>query len=181
MPYEYHNKLTKSYQEFKKNIDCQLIKKDIYNVSLCQNVYDGRRRLLYKDCFNEFDIDQKLYNDINNWTIQFRNHNILIKKCLMDEKLSICGEMDMVDLTNGCEKIIDFKCSLNSDCKLEWILQLMMYSSLYKHKYKTIINNLAIYNPLKGIFTNIDIGDWNHHEELLIYMDCIRTKRMNEK
>lgn len=179
MPYEYQNKFRNSYKNYRKGIDGIDIRKDIYNISICQNVYDGRRRLLYRDCFDKFDTDSDLYKDINNWVNTFRHRHILTKKCLIHEKLSICGELDMIVLNEGCEKIIDFKCSLYSEYKLEWILQLMMYSALYKHNYNKIINNLSIYNPLRGTITNIDLEDWDKHNELLVFMDNIRTNKLN--
>jgi hypothetical protein len=181
MPHQYHDKFTTSYQNFRKNINGKDIRKDIYNVSLCQNVYDGRRRLLYKDCFNEFDTDEKLYTDINKWVSAFKCHRVLTKKCLIHKGLGICGELDMIDLTESNEQIVDFKCSLNSEYKLEWIIQLMMYSALYRHNHKKIINQFSIYNPLKGTVTTIDINQWDMHDELLKFMDGIRTTRMTEK
>lgn len=174
MPYEYQNKFKLSYKNYRTNKNSLDIRKDIYNVSLCQNVYDGRRRLLYKDCFDKFDTDKDLYEDINNWVASFRYKKILTKKCLIHEKLSICGELDMIVLNDGYERIIDFKCSLRSECKLEWILQLMMYSALYKYMYNKIINNFSIYNPLSGTVIDIDLGMWSKHTELLVYMDKIR-------
>lgn len=197
MPYQYKNKFENSYQNYRKqnSSEDKEIRRDIYNVSLCQNVYDGRRRLLYKECFDEFDTDVELYKDIDEWTSTFRHRKILVKTCLIDKNIGICGEADMIDITDikdpsksteetnriDSGKIIDFKCSLNSEYKLEWILQLMMYSALYKHVYSKIINKLSIYNPLKGTVTDIDLEDWDMHEELLMYMDQIRTTRMNEK
>lgn len=181
MPHQYRDKFDSSYQNFRKNIDGKNIRKDIYNVSLCQNVYDGRRRLLYKDCFDKFDTDEKLYSDINKWVNMYRYHKILTKKFLIHKGLSISGELDMIDLTEDNERIIDFKCSINSEYKLEWILQLMIYSALYKHAHNKTINKLSIYNPLKGTLTSIDIENWDMHQELLVFMDMIRTTRMNEK
>ena len=55
----------------------------------------------------------------------------------------------------------------------------MMYSALYKHTHGIVINHLGIYNPLRGTFTDIDLDAWDRHEELLTYMDEIRTDRMN--
>jgi hypothetical protein len=158
-----------------------MIRKDIYNISLCQNIYDGRRRLIYKDCFNEFDTNIELYSDINKWVARYRNNKVLTKISMINKKLSICGELDMIDLTENNEKIIEFKCSLNSDYKLEWIIQLMIYSALYQSVHDKTINIFCIYNPLRGTMTDIDIGAWDKHKELLIYMDCIRTKRMTNK
>jgi hypothetical protein len=179
MPHEYYDKFSASYKTFREANNCIDIRKDIYNVSLCQNIYDGRRRLLYKDCFNEFDTDDQLYKDIDQYVSSFRYKKVLTKKCVIDKQLSICGEIDLLVLTEGCEKIIDFKCSINSECKLEWIIQLMMYSALYKHIHGIVINHLGIYNPLRGSFTDIDLGTWDQHDNLLIYMDGIRTDRMN--
>jgi hypothetical protein len=181
MPYEYQHKFRTSYRNYRSNKNGIDIRKDIYNVSLCQNVYDGRRRLLYRDCFDKFDTDKELYKDINNWVNGFRHKKIQTKKCLIHEKLSICGELDMIVLNEGCYRIIDFKCSLHSEYKLEWILQLMMYSALYKYRFKKIINNLTIYNPLRGTMTDIMLEHWDKHDELLLFMDNIRTCRFAEK
>lgn len=184
MPHEYLEKFKLSYQRYRKvdlDRDSIDVRRDIYNVSLCQNVYDGRRRLLYKDCFNEFDSDNELYNDINEWINTFRYRNINIKKYVSDKKLSIYGELDIIDLTPDYEMIIDIKCSLNSEFKLEWLIQLMIYSALYKHEHNKIINKFGIYNPLKGTFTEIDLERWNLHHVLLVFMDNIRTNRMNNK
>ncbi len=180
MPLEFQKKFEQSYANFRKDVDGDIIKKDIYNTSLCQNVYDGRRRLLYRDCFEYFDSDQSLYQDINNWVNRYKNHKIITKKYLIHEKLSICGELDMIDLTESAEKIIDFKCSLNSDFKLEWLIQLMMYSALYKYNHKKVVNKLVIYNPLKGTVTEVDLDQikWDKHEKLLEYMDKIRTIKL---
>lgn len=184
MPHEYKAKFDDAYQRFRK-IDGDRnpidVRKDVYAISLCQNIYDGRRRLLYKDCFDKFDTDVSLYADIDNWVKTFRNRKITSKCCLIHKKLGICGEIDLLDLTPGTECIIDIKCSLNSECKLEWIIQLLLYSSLYKYVYGKTINHLGIYNPLRGTYTDVDVDGWDKHDELLIYMDKIRTLRMMNK
>ena len=184
MPYEFQKRFEKSYQNY-RHIDQKdttrddSILRDVYNISLCQNIYDGRRRLLYRDCFDEFNTDTSLYDDIDEWVRHQRNRNICSKISLIHKSLAISGELDLIDLTSGCETIIDVKCSIASECRLEWILQLMMYSALYKNSTNVIINNFGIYNPLLGTYTSIDLENWDKHNELLIFMDSIRTQRMN--
>jgi CRISPR/Cas system-associated exonuclease Cas4 (RecB family) len=140
-------------------------------------IYEGRRRLLYKNVFEYFDADTDLYNDIDNWVDNFKHNNIIVKKGVIDTRLSICGEIDMYDKSSA--SIIDFKASLSSECKLEWIIQLLMYASLMKKIHKVDIKTVGIYNPLMGTYVDIDISRYNKHHELLQYMDNIRTVRMS--
>jgi UvrD-like helicase C-terminal domain/UvrD/REP helicase N-terminal domain len=181
LPHAFYQEYYDSYERFQSRVSGQIILKDVYRVSLCQNVYDGRRRLLYKDCFDEFNTDLDLYNDINNWCASYANQNLKTKATYIDTDLSICGELDAIILTEYGERIIDFKCSLTSECKLEWVIQLLMYCALHKKKTGQSINRLSIYNPLRGTMTDINIGDWDMHEELLTFMDGIRTERMQQK
>lgn len=184
LPHAFYKEYYESYERFQSRVSGNIILKDIYRVSLCQNVYDGRRRLLYKDCFDEFNTDTKLYNDINNWCCSYNSSDtsdIKTKVSYSDTDLSICGELDMLVTIDGTERIIDFKCSISSECKLEWIIQLLMYAALHRKKTGRIINAISIYNPLKGLMIDVNIGSWNMHNELLAFMDGIRTERMSRR
>lgn len=181
LPHEFTEKYSQSYLEFCSEQSSEKILEHIYNVSLCQNVYEGRRRLLYKNCFSEFNIDKSMYNDINDWIEPYYGKNVETKKFYCDDELSICGELDMIIKNSGEEHIIDFKCSQSdSDIKLEWIVQLLMYAALHYKKYNVMIKTLSIYNPIKGTLTSINTGDWDMHLELLAYMDSIRTRKILE-
>lgn len=60
---ENYNKsgLQESYANYRdKAKPCSEILRDIYNVSLCQQVFHNRRRLLYKDMFKAFTQKQYL-------------------------------------------------------------------------------------------------------------------------
>jgi len=175
-PYNFHNEIIVSYKRF-KNRKLFDINEDIYKVSLCGMIYEGRRRLLYKNVFEHFNTDIDLYSDIDNWINNFKHNTVIVKKGVIDTRLSICGEIDMYDKSSA--SIIDFKTSLSSECKLEWIIQLLMYASLMKKIHKVDINTLGIYNPLMGTYTDINIGTYDKHRELLKYMDDIRTTRMS--
>lgn len=181
LPHAFYDEYFHAYERFKSSVSGDIVLKDIYRISLCQNVYDGRRRLLYKDCFAEFDTDRSLYADINTWCRQYSGEAIKTKETYVDDELSICGELDAIILTQDAERIIDFKCSATSECKLEWIIQLLMYASLHKKKTGLTINALSIYNPLRGTMTDINVGSWDKHAELLKFMDSIRTDRLGRK
>ena len=181
LPHAFYDEYFRAYERFKSSASGDIVLKDIYRISLCQNVYDGRRRLLYKDCFSEFDTDRSLYADINTWCRQYSGEDIKTKETYVDDELSICGELDAIILTQDAERIIDFKCSATSECKLEWIIQLLMYASLHKKNTGLTINALSIYNPLRGTMTDINVGSWDKHAELLKFMDSIRTDRLGRK
>jgi hypothetical protein len=133
--------------------------------------------LLYKNVFEEFNRNEGIYADMDDWVYKFKHNNVTVKKHINDTKLSIVGEMDLYDKSNEC--IVDFKASLNSECKLEWVIQLLMYASLMKKKEKVNIKTIAIYNPIMGSYTDIDISKYSKHNELLKYMDSIRATRLS--
>lgn len=105
--------------------------RNIYNVSICQNVYENRRRLLYKDVYSEFISNKEIFDDIDNWIKNYVEDDIIIKLQLRDTDLIIDGEIDMIDMTT--HTLIDFKTSVN-ECKLEWIIQMLTYVALLKNK-----------------------------------------------
>lgn len=181
LPHEFTSKYKESYREFCNHKSSETILEHVYNVSLCQNVYEGRRRLLYKNCFDKFNADTGMYDSINKWVNMFQCKRVETKKFYCDEENSICGELDMIVMNKGEQHIIDFKCSQSdSDIKLEWIIQLLMYASLHYKKYGVKIKLLSIYNPIKGVVTTIDVDDWGMHLELLAYMDSVRTRKIVE-
>jgi glycerophosphoryl diester phosphodiesterase len=175
IPDDFIDKFKNSMNNFNSTKKSKKILEDIYNVSLCQNIYEGRRRLIYKDCFHNFVNDLSLFNDIDEWISLNSNRKFSTKLNLSDLKLSIYGEIDLIDLTRNDESIIDFKCSNNSSSNLEWILQLMIYSALYKKQHNKIINKLQIYNPLRGEITIIQLNNYNLHDELLQYISNVRN------
>lgn len=165
--------LVKYKDETIPNIKCLY---DIYKMSLCQNIYDGRRRLLYKDVFEYFNTDQKLYKDINNWVNTYKKDDISVKIGIINKKYDIIGELDMYNHTTST--VVDFKTSVSSECKLEWIIQLLTYASLVKINKKLPVDNIEIYNPMTGTSTHFDISSWHKEDELLSYLDAVRTSKL---
>ena len=177
LPNEFVGQMVESYKKFlnptiKNDFDTL---RNIYNVSICQNVYENRRRLLYKDVYSEFISNKEIFDDIDNWIKNYVEDDIIIKLQLRDTDLIIDGEIDMIDMTT--HTLIDFKTSVN-ECKLEWIIQMLTYVALLKkiNKYQT--NYIQIYNPLLGKLTTFDISDWDKTDELLEFLSEIRNSRM---
>jgi superfamily I DNA and RNA helicase len=173
LPPEFHIEMLKSFTNYKSDKSNNEILKDIYNVSLCENISDGRRRMLYKNVSENFIKDGLLFSDIDKYVNKLYGKELICKQILIDEENDIVGELDLLNLTDG--SIIDFKCSLTSDCKLEWIIQLLAYTSLLKKTNpEIIINKIEIYNPLLGTVTHFDISNWKHHNELLKFLSKLR-------
>jgi DNA polymerase III epsilon subunit-like protein len=149
----------------------------VYNISLCGNILNNRRRLLYKDVFNYFTDDKQLFFDIKEFTSTIKDNNLLCKKYLNDDVRQIEGEIDLIDYDN--DKIIDFKCSKDTSCKLEWLLQLLTYQSLLTLlEPDKEIKFLSIYNPLQGLKFIFDLNNWNKQTELLDYLILVRERQL---
>ena len=173
LPDEFNNIMVESYNNFISTKEIE--NKDIYNISLCHNVYLNRKRLLYRDCFDMFDKNKKIYDDISIFCNKYCINKLEIKKIITDKNRAIIGELDMYDYVN--KKIIDFKTSLSKQIQIEWVLQLLTYASLIRLKSKLPVDVISIYNPISGIEYNIDIKKWNKENELLDLLVKVRTQK----
>jgi hypothetical protein len=176
LPDEFNNIMFESYNNFISTKEIE--NKDIYNISLCHNVYLNRKRLLYRDCFDMFDKNKKIYDDISIFCNKYCINKLEIKKIVTDKNRAIIGELDMYDYVN--KKIIDFKTSLSKQIQIEWVLQLLTYASLIRLKAKLPVDVISIYNPISGIEYNIDIKKWNKENELLDLLVKTRTQKENK-
>jgi hypothetical protein len=114
-----------------KEIKTEDIKQDIYKISLCSNIYDHRRRLLYKDVFDYFIENETIFKNIQeDYISRIIDNKLVCKYQIKSETYGIVGEIDLIDITN--KTIIDYKCSSSNTMKLEWYLQLLTYLSLIK-------------------------------------------------
>jgi CRISPR/Cas system-associated exonuclease Cas4 (RecB family) len=173
LPIEFTQNMIESYNNYtsKKKIN----NKDIYNISLCHNVFMNRKRLLYRDCYDMFNANKNIYEDINKFCNLYCNNNIHIKKVISDKERLITGELDMYDETD--KKVIDFKTSTSDKIQIEWILQLLTYTSLLRIHSKKQVNTVSIYNPLSGFEYLIDISKWNKEKELLDLLKKVRDSK----
>jgi DNA polymerase III epsilon subunit-like protein len=173
-------KLIECYKKYNsQDINSNQICYDIYNVSLCGTILNGRRRLLYKDVYDNFTNGyDTLFNDIEKYIdiINPEFTNLLCKKLIKNDEYDIMGEFDLLDVDN--QKLIDFKCSSSDKFKLQWILQILAYIAIIKKSYTHIsIKEIEVYNPVQGEIYTLDISDWNKEDEYLAYLYEIRVRQ----
>jgi hypothetical protein len=178
LPREFHEQMRDSYTRFKNDKKKTVkIKEDVYQISLCENITDGRRRLLYKNVFENFNSDKELYTDIKIYLNKIKKNKLICKKLLLDKQRDIVGELDILDLTRNT--IVDLKCSTTTDCKLDWIIQLLTYVAMLNLTDPILkITDLEIYNPMMGTQTALDISTWNKGTELLDYLYMVRDRNL---
>lgn len=175
------NKIINSYKNIKTSVYTNY---DIYWISLCRNFRLERRRLVYRDIFNliEKNISNKIINRMDEYIEFYSKHEnvdckVQVKhefKNNKKEKCYILGEIDMIDN----DTIVDFKCS-ESEFKLEWLVQLLLYYSLINNKKITklcIINIMNGYEYLFEIPENYNIKETK--QNMIKYME---TKILNDQ
>ena len=88
--------------------------------------------------------------------------------------------MDYIDITNNT--IVDIKCS-ESEFKVEWLIQLLLYYSLFKAVHgccdnydDIIIKKLAVINIFTGKYYSVDIPDEYDWEGMIDYVKNMITK-----
>ena len=140
-----------------------LVIKDIYNISLCRNCNNDRRRLIYRNIFNLFNnmLSYGIKNKMDKY-IEIMNDRDLICKKIVYHKFKdvgiLSGEIDLIDWTE--ETLIDIKCS-ESDFKLEWYVQILIYYTLLESKEQDKIKYLGIINIMNGKYYKIKKPELN--------------------
>ena len=181
LPNKFRDRMLVSYKNYQDlSLENSAICRDIYNVSLCSSIVNNRRRLLYKDVFEDFNYDKKIYEDIDSYVNIIIDKELKTKMYLNNTKLDIIGEIDLVNCSD-C-KIIDFKCSTSDNFKLEWLIQLLSYTALFKSLNQNDhinIDKIEIYNVLKGVTFTFDISEWDKHNELMEYYVRMREEKVN--
>ncbi len=175
LPNNFKDCITNSYKIYKnKKMKTNDILEDIYNVSLCGNVMNERRRLLYRNVYTDFTEDYHImFTHIQKYLLTIKDDKLICKNVVASSKYDIVGETDLIDKSS--KKIIDYKCSSSTTCKLEWILQLLTYTALYKtNNKKNSIEHIEIYNPLQGVIYLFNIKNWDKDDELLLYLSTVR-------
>ena len=179
LPEKFKDIMSHAYNNYKnRSLSNQQIMKDIYYVSLCGNIYNRRRRLLYKDVYDEFTKDfTDMFHDMKSYVnyLNPSNKRFICKKFITNNEIDINGEIDLLDVSG--EKIIDFKCSYSDKCKLEWFIQTLTYLSILRVSEPDIlVNQVEIYNPLQGEIYTFDLTCWKKEKELLLYLYQVRDK-----
>jgi len=176
-PKEFIKTLRRSYDIFKGDINVDTsasINQAIYHVSLCPKLNNDRRRLVYRDIQHLYEENSKIVLPrIDDYIKKIDSNEILCKlqmnKLYKIDKntVSLCGELDYIDITN--DTLVDIKCS-ESDFKVEWLIQLLIYYSLFMRNpnccnnyYDIEIKKVAVINIFSGKYYEIVIPndyDW---------------------
>lgn len=194
------NQIKKSYKNIKS---ASYTNNDIYWISLCRNFKSERRRLVYRDIFNLIETnillgdakdasDNILINEPDNlvnrmdYYVNYFSNKINVKckvnvchefKNFRKEKCYIFGEIDLI----SNDTIVDFKCS-ESDFKLEWLLQLLLYYTLLDEDVKKKINKVQIINIMNGREYTFNIpDDYNEPEKKEFFIKFLETKINNDQ
>jgi DNA polymerase III epsilon subunit-like protein len=178
-PKHFMNTLKLSYQDYiRLNQQNEQIMKSIYYVSLCRRFNSERRRLLYRDVFDVFMKDFDPINArIKEYSRNLKTHRTLCKVMVQylfrqdKNSIRVCGEVDMIDQTESM--IIDFKCSDSPDCKIDWIVQVLLYYAILVENQSAIqwdiskIKNVGIFNIMNGKQYEFEIPEEYNHKAMI--------------
>lgn len=177
LPDEFIEELTVNYPTYSDTTNTtDKILQTVYKISLCENICDGRRRLIYQDAYEEFTGgNEPLFKDIrNNFAKNIASEDgFECIKYIKAQTLELESEIHILDEKNNT--IIDIHCSNERECKLEWLLQLIGKVAILKWKNKDLnIKFAKVYNPMQGTLITFDISSWNKDVEFLKYLCDIR-------
>ena len=162
LPAEFNTEMKKSYDAY--ITEKEISREDIYRISLCQNVYANRKRLLYRNVYEYFDSNKEIYENIDKFIDKYKSNRLYSKLVIVDNEKLIAGELDLYD--SNTKRIIDYKTSTNV-LQLDWILQLLTYTALVRLYTNHKVDFIEIYNPVSGIEYEINVKSWNKEKELL--------------
>lgn len=169
-----------AYKNINTPTDQRLIR-DTWEISKCNKIVkDYRRRLLFKDIKPEhLDECAPLFANIKTKLIDFLISKIHdMSEVTIEEEVAVKdGVHGELDLRIG-DTIIDYKTSVNDEISMQWFVQLLCYKALCDLNEKKI-TTLAILNPLRGWYSEIDVSAWDKQCELLAYLIKKRNERMN--
>jgi DNA polymerase III epsilon subunit-like protein len=175
IPSEFMQKLNEHYDRFKSfDVSNADLIKYIYTVSLCKNICDSRRRLMYNDMFKVFSENAtELFEDANEYIAQ-TVHTKLKCNTFLRSALNVDTLIEMYDPDQ--QKIIDIHSSSENACKLEWIIEALGQVSIMR-ECKFTVTQFEIYNPMQGCTYSFDVSKWTMDKDLLNKLDEVRSTR----
>ncbi len=173
-------KLQKSYNKCQTEIHNNQIIEDVYNISLCRNFNNDRRRLVYRNVLDLFErmLDNGIKTKMDKYIDLMSEHKTTCKKTIFHrfkEVAVLKGETDIIDWSE--ETLIDIKCS-ESDFKLEWYIQLLIYFSFLKDKEKDKIKYFGIINIMDGKYYKINLPNIDY-EQFIKYIELMIKRDQN--
>ena len=184
-PQSFMKKLRESYLKYKDPmINKDESKSSVYYISLCAKFSNDRRRLVYRDIYEFYKENSTLvFPRIDEYVELLKTDEILCKLHMNKlykigkHSVSFVGELDYLNITKNT--IVDIKCS-EGEFKVEWMLQLLLYYSLFMcnpmccPNYDDIqIKFLAIFNVFNGKYYQITIPEDYNWIALLEFVQLI--------
>ena len=179
-PAHFINKLTTSYKNCQSGKMSNEIIEDVYMISLCRNLNNDRRRLVYRNILNLYEtmLNNGIRNKMNQYIDLKKINNITCKKTIYHKFKNIAvllGEIDLIDWTE--ETLIDIKCS-ESDFRLEWYIQCLFYYTFLNEQDKSKIKYFGIANIMDGKCYKFDIPKINYNS-LISYIELMIKRDQN--
>ena len=179
-PSHFINNLTLAYKSTTSSNNSHTILEDIYYVSLCRNLNNDRRRLVYRNIFNLYQtmLNNGIMNKMNQYVDSKINNNTTCKKTVyhkFKETAILLGEIDIIDWSE--ETLIDIKCS-ESDFRLEWYIQVLFYYTFLNEQDKSKIKYLGISNVMTGRNYRFEVPKINFNN-LINYLELVIKRDQN--
>jgi DNA polymerase III epsilon subunit-like protein len=179
-PNHFINNLTTAYKNCQSVKQSNEIIEDIYMVSLCRNLNNDRRRLVYRNIFNLYEtmLNNGIRNKMNQYIDLKKPNSITCKKTIYHKFRDVAvllGEIDLIDWTE--ETLVDIKCS-ESEFRLEWYLQCLFYYTFLNHQDKAKIKYLGIANIMDGKYYKLEVPKINY-DSLISYMEIMIKRDQN--
>ena len=194
LPKEFRKKMKHSYKNYGNNDeDNDNVLEDIYNISLCQNIYANRKRLLYRDdLFTLFiENNDNLLGNIKTTLNHLCQNEIKTNKLIKNKKYELEADVDFIDGNS----IVLVRMSSSDNFNLLWLMQVIGIISVIEYNKKTLshiqnnkynaynIQEACIYNPLRGIIFVVNLNHWILHFEkskyFIEYLDFVRERQNN--
>lgn len=179
IPVEFMQQLSEHYEKYRKMHDVNVseLLQYIYTISLCENICDSRRRLMYTNVYKTFlDTAKDIFDDITTQYIPTIVENKLKCHTITRSEFGINTLIKIYD--TEAKKLTDIHLSTDSSCKLEWIIESLGQVAILREK-NMLVEQFDIYNPMQGNVYCFDVSKWNKGKELLQKLDEIRTQREN--
>lgn len=144
---------------------------EMWEVSKCKKIaIENRRRLLFSNITGKelYEDYKEMFGCISTRFIDFVASKKQTEVSCHDElcvEEGVYGESDLrID-----DVLIDYKVTISNEMSLSWIAQLLCYKTMYD-KNNVLIKKIGIFNPLQGIYYEIDVCKWDKHKELVTYL-----------
>ena len=153
----------------------------------CDDLSNDELKSIGKKVLKNLKIDLIKFDKIKDNKEWFDNVNVYISNLVTSVNKNIHPQTYLKDITSGIhgysdivindEEIMDVKCTTNKKPQLEYLLQILLYMSIYnlndKRSETKKINKVSIYNPIYGVKYTWTLDDYTIEQQrnLLDYLN----------